>query len=285
MVRKQIVLTPSESKKLIARAVCATEPVQRALKSGLLVIHPGSTTYFIAEHLMGHPPADIWMIGMIVPKGACVEGLTQREFERQDYRELRDPGDFPYSWVFRQGTLETGVRLEDLLSDMGSDDVYIKGVNAVDTHGCVGVLVGSLAGGTIGRVVAYQKSRKFHAVYVGGLEKLVPGSLRHVAAETGRKKTSDAMGIPIGLYPIEARPITEVEAFNILAGVEAIPVAAGGVGGAEGSILLVIKGTETEVNKAMDLARMAKGAQLPAVRIPDCQTCHSPNCYFSRAMH
>lgn len=284
MVRKQIVLTPPESKKLIARAVCAMEPVQRALENGLLVIHPGSTTYFIAEHLIGQPPTGIWMIGMIVPKGACVEGLTQREFEQDNYQELKDPGNFPYSWVFRKGTLETGVRLEDVLSEMGSDDVYIKGVNAVDTHGYVGVLVGSLAGGTIGRVVAYQKSRKFRTIYVGGLEKLVPVSLRHVAAETGRNKTSDAMGIPIGLYPIEASPINEVEAFNILAGVEAIPVAAGGVGGAEGSILLVIKGTETDVNEAMDFARMVKGAQLPAVRIPDCQTCHSPNCYYSRAM-
>ncbi len=284
MVRKQIVLTPPESKKLIARAVCATEPVQKALKSGLLVIHPGSTTYFIAEHLMGQPPAGIWMIGMIVPKGACVEGLTQSEFEQDNWQELKDPGNFPYSWVFRKGTLETGGRLEDVLNDMGSEDVYIKGVNAVDTHGCVGVLVGSLAGGTIGRVVTHQKRRKFRTIYVCGLEKLVPGSLRHVAAETGRNKTSDAMGIPIGLYPIEASPITEVEAFNILAGVEAIPVAAGGVGGAEGSILLVIKGTDTEVNKAMDLARMVKGARLRAVSIPDCQTCHSPNCYFSKAM-
>jgi hypothetical protein len=53
--------------------------------------------------------------------------------------------------------------------------------------------------------------------------------------------------------------ITEVEALRLLAGVEAIPIAAGGIGGAEGSIVLLLKGTESEVRKAIGLIERTKG--------------------------
>jgi len=164
---------------------------------------------------------------------------------------------------------------------MGEGDVYIKGVNAIDTRGYVGVILASLAGGTIGQVLQSQRRRKFQVIYVAGLEKFIPTSIKEVAKEAGRDKIVDCMGIPTGLCPIEADPITEVQAFKLLAGVEAIPIAAGGVGGAEGSIVMLIKGNEAEVTKAMEIARGMKNAQLPEVNLPNCRTCHSPGCYLS----
>ena len=44
------------------------------------------------------------------------------------------------------------------------------------------------------------------------------------------------MGMPVGLYPCPAGvTVNEVRAIGILSGAEAIPIAAGGLGGAEGS--------------------------------------------------
>jgi hypothetical protein len=83
------------------------------------------------------------------------------------------------------------------------------------------------------------------------------------------------------LLPIHEDCFTEIDAFQILTGTEAIPIAAGGVGGAQGSVIMVIKGNEPNVKRAMALAKEMKGAKLPRVQFPDCYTCHLPGCYFS----
>lgn len=282
MARAQLILRPTEAKKLISKGLSQTEAVKRALSSGLLVIHPSSTTYFLMEYLTGSRPDGVWLAGMICPKGACLEGLFQAVLEGEDHEELRQPLNFPFSWVFRKGKLEHGLTLGNVLGEMGENDVYIKGVNAIDAHGHVGVLVGSLAGGTIGQAFNAHKKKGFQIIWTGGLEKFIPGAVREVAKEAGRAKTTDAMGIPCALFPVEAKPFTEIEALETLYGVEARPLAAGGVGGAEGSIMLVARGEDEVVAQVMQMLREEiKGAMLPDVILPDCETCHLPGCFFS----
>jgi hypothetical protein len=281
MIRAQVTLTPTESKKLLAKAVLEMGGVKKALKDGIVVIHPSSSTYFIRESLIGPSNDAIWLIGMIAPRGTCIEAKTQQAFEEDRYQELTDPGNFPFSWVLKNGKPQEGLKLSDILDEMGSGDVYIKGVNAFDSHGYVGVLMASLAGGTIGRALAAQRKKGFHMVYLTGLEKFVPSTIREVAKETGRNRIQDALGIPCHLLPIRGQPVTDIEAFDILTGATAIPVAAGGVGGAEGSITMIVKGEEREVRAAMAAVKEIKGAQLPKVKLPDCSTCHFPGCHFS----
>jgi hypothetical protein len=60
--------------------------------------------------------------------------------------------------------------------------------------------------------------------------------------------------------------VTEVEALRILAEVEAIPIAAGGIGGAEGSTILLVKGTEEQVQKTISIVEKIKGE--PQVKEP-----------------
>lgn len=281
MMRAQIVLKPTESKKLIGKAVFEMDVVRKALREGTLVVHPSSSTYFIMEYILGRRLEGIWLVGMIASRGTCVEGITQRAFEEDRYQELSDPAHFPFSWVWRKGKFEKGLKLADVLNEMGEGDLYIKGINAIDAHGYVGVLLASLAGGTIGKALTIQKERGYQILYVGGLEKFIPGSIEAAAKETGRANTADAMGIPCGLLPIKANPITEIEALKMLGGVEAKPISAGGVGGAEGSVMLVIKGEQKDVIKTVELVKGLKGATLPEVTLPDCQTCHFPGCYYS----
>jgi hypothetical protein len=280
-MRVQILLKPAESKRLIAKAIAEMDVVKKALRDGIVTIHPSSTTYHMLEFLTGKKPEGIWLVGMLSPKGACVEGLTQKAMEDDHYKELSDPANFPFSWVFRKGRFEQGLKLINVLEEMGENDVYIKGINAIDAHGNVGVLIASLAGGTIGKVLKAEKERKFHVIYAGGLEKFIPGSLQEVARESGRANTSDAMGIPCGILPIRGQAVTEIGALKILADVDAIPMAAGGVGGAEGSIMVVIKGEEAHVKKAMQLTKEIKGSKLPSIIVPACKTCHLPGCYYS----
>lgn len=280
-MRAQIVLKPSESKRLIAKAIVEMPAVKRALRDGVLMIHPSSTTYHMLEFLTGKKPEGIWLVGMLSPKGACVEGLTQKAMEDDHYQELSDPANFPFSWMFRKGKFESGRKLATVLEEMGEGDVYIKGVNAIDAHGHVGVLLASLAGGTIGKVLKAEKDRKFRVIYAGGLEKFIPGSLQESAKYSGRPNTSDAMGIPCAILPIRGQAITEIEALKILANVDVIPIAAGGVGGAEGSIMVVIQGEEEDVKKAMQLAKEMKNSKLPSIITPVCKTCHLPGCYYS----
>lgn len=282
MAKAQLVLKPAESKKLISKGLSQTDVVKNALRSGLVVIHPSSTTYFLMEYLTGATPDGVWLAGMIAPKGACLEGRFQSVLEEQNYEELRQPLDFPFSWVLRSGKQEVGRNLGQVLEEMGENDVYIKGVNAIDANGHVGVLIGSLAGGTIGRVFKAQKESRFQMIYTAGLEKYIPGSIREGAKEAGRAGTAEALGIPLGLFPVQAKPFTEVEALETLCGVQALPVAAGGVGGAEGSIMFVVKGEDQAVTQVMHMVKEEiKGAKLPDVIFPDCDTCHLPGCFFA----
>ncbi len=280
-MRTQVVLTPTESKKLIAKAVAEMDSVKRALKDGIVTIHPSSSTFFLLEYIAGKRPEGIWLVGMIAPRGACVEEMTQKAFEEDRYQELTKPANFPFSWVFRKGRFEEGLKLADILNEMGEGDIYIKGVNAIDSYGYVGVLLANLAGGTIGKALAMQKEKKFEILYLAGLEKFIPSSIKEVAKETGRANTKDALGIPCGLLPIKTNSITEIEALKMLTGVDAIPIAGGGVGGAEGSFMFVIKGEEKEVEETMKLVKGIKGVKLPNVGMPNCQTCHFPGCFFA----
>jgi hypothetical protein len=53
--------------------------------------------------------------------------------------------------------------------------------------------------------------------------------------------------------------ITEIEALNILAQVEAIHVASGGIGESAGSVVVVVHGEEANVKKAISIVESIKG--------------------------
>ena len=73
MMRAQVSLTPTESKKLIAKAIARMEIVQNAFRKGIIALHPSSSTIFIVEDLIGRfPDTKVWVCGILVPKGACL---------------------------------------------------------------------------------------------------------------------------------------------------------------------------------------------------------------------
>jgi hypothetical protein len=75
--------------------------------------------------------------------------------------------------------------------------------------------------------------------------------------------------------------VTEVEAINILSGADAIVVGAGGIGGAEGSVTLVIKGPKKNVTRSYQIIETVKGATLPKIYPTDCGSCPFSGCHFN----
>ena len=84
-----------------------------------------------------------------------------------------------------------------------------------------------------------------------GLEKLIP-SVPEAASGWGQLTLSYAMGLPCWLTPVSTGlVITEIQALGLLAGVRARQVAAGGVGGSEGAVILLLEGREEHLNEAI----------------------------------
>jgi hypothetical protein len=284
-MQAEIVLTPDESKKFIIKALLSLKSVKTALKKGLVVVHPSSTTLFLYEAITGRFPdtGERWVSGIILPRGLCGSRHTVEGMATQ-VQGIRDPLDNKHAWIFKKGQLQERMRLGDILDQMSADDVYVKGPNAMDIKGNIGVLYANPAGGggTIGRVIGRARKIKFHLLCPAGIEKLIPVPVNQAAKKAGFKRVERAMGMPCGLIPIPAsigQKIDEIDAVRILSGAEATPIAAGGLCGAGGAAVLAIHGTKSQVNKAVDAVLSVKGTRLPTPELVQCAQCPNPNCH------
>ncbi|MBA7626133.1 hypothetical protein ES703_33575 [subsurface metagenome] len=129
----QIILTPTESKKLIAKAIAKLDVVRQAATEGMVLMHPSSSTYFIVEELTGaKPKTNYWVCGVVTPKGMCVEmAMVLGGYAPQS--TTSNPGEFRAWWIIKNGKLSTEEKLSDLLNRVTAKDVFIKGVNASAT--------------------------------------------------------------------------------------------------------------------------------------------------------
>ncbi len=242
-------LLPSESKRLIAKAVAVLPEIKQALESGLVVIARGSTNAFVAEEIMGisiEKKADEYCRGFIV------DGELHANRKRHTERSIG------YDFVLRRGKLEE-VDFQEIMKDFTEDDVFIKGANAVDITGEAGVLAAGAAAGTIGKATPSVSAAAAHFIVPVGLEKLVP-SVAKASRSCGVFHFKYSTGLPCALVPIiNAEVVTEIQAFEVLAGVGATHVASGGIGGSEGTVVLSLEGSETAIEKAFELVRAIKG--------------------------
>jgi hypothetical protein len=165
---------------------------------------------------------------------------------------------------------------------MGEEDVYIKTGNAIDCNGNIGVLVGAPDGkGTVGKLYEASLRKKFRVIIPIGLEKLIP-SVEIASRIADPAKVKFSTGMPLRLFPIKGQVITEIEAISLLAGAKAVPIACGGLSGAEGSITLVIEGSDEQMNFLKDVILEVKGARLPEITSPKCEECVWKTCSIYR---
>lgn len=286
-IEAQVVLTPAESKKLIAKGVLQLGQVQKALQEGILALHPSGSTLFILEEIVGKVPKSLWVCGVVTPRGLCLssEALGKRASKQASENNRKHaPESFMHTWVIQNGKLQDKMELKLLLDKMGSNDVYVKGANALDPDKNAGVLFANPSGkgGTIGKVRKASQKKNFSIIIPIGLEKLIPVSIGKAAKKAGFKRTDKAMGLPCGLIPVSGKVITEIDAIRILTGVTATPIAAGGYRRAEGAVVLSVEGSMKEINILFEIIKQIKGVELPKLNLPDCTECHFPTCHFRK---
>lgn len=245
-----VVLNPSESKRLIARAVAGLPEVRQAHADGRLAVTGGSTNALVLEELTGEKVAPhSYSIGMVA------DGLLTTSVA-----DDRVPSRF-----FVKGEI-VQMEARDFYKTLERGDVVVKGANAVDDSGNAGVLVGNETGGTIGALMGIACVRGIPLVIPVGLEKLVP-SVAEAAAGWGQLTLDYAMGLSCWLTPVTTGlVVTEIQALGLLAGVRARLVAAGGIGGSEGAVVLLLEGREENLNEAVEVVGKVKGE--PRIEVP-----------------
>jgi len=231
-----ITLTVAESKRLIAKGVKALPYVERAMEEGIVAVPKGSTNAYIAEELLGRR----------IDKKHYVLGAT---FPKKS-KPFSIDGSLP-DVVIRHGEVVDGLTAVEAAKQMGAGDVFIKGANAINPAlNQAGLLIGHPEGGTMGATLGILTSRRVRLLVPAGLEKTVPVDLEAVSQ---RLKREPGCGEIYGLWAFTGHIFTEADALTELTGVEAIPVAAGGIGGAEGAVRLLLSGSEEQIDDAMKL--------------------------------
>jgi hypothetical protein len=273
----EVVLTPTESKRLLSKAVLNMDEVKRAFEEGMLIVHPCSTSIFMLDELgFKLHENGIWICGHVSPKGLCMSRGILDKISDPNF----GPSSYPFELIFRKGEyvpLEESA-LSMVLEQVTENDVFIKGVNAIDPAGKVGVLLAARGtGGSIGIILKRQKKVNFKIIIPVGMEKRIPIPLGK--AIKAARDTEKAQGVPCGMWRLHGTVITEIEAFRELCDVEAIPISAGGVCGAEGCIIWVLKGEEANVEKAYRLCEQIHGHQMPyTLDVYECEVCPSKRC-------
>jgi hypothetical protein len=242
-VQTQVVLTVSEGKRLIAKAVTQLPVVKEALADGMVVVAKGTTNTYVAEELTGKT----------IEHGAYVYGRTFPSKAEQEFGSVES---------IKEVVLVNGepadLSLGEAVTKLEPGDVVIKGANALDYDKKIaGVIASSLDGGTSGKILPYVTARKAHLVIPIGLEKQVSGDVMHIA-DTLREPVESLQRIP-SMFPLRGHIVTEIEALQILTGVSVMQMASGGIGGAEGAVRLLLRGTKDEVEKALAVVGEVQG--------------------------
>jgi hypothetical protein len=244
VLKALVVLTSSECKRLIGKGVAALPEVQKALKSGLIVIIKGTTNSYVAEEILGEDVDKAnFRRGVVVP--GLLGGAPSSE------RQIPDV-------VIEKGKV-VKLTLEEAVPKLRGGDVLMKGANALDLFGIAGVYVASETSGTIDLSIGTLMARGVNFIIPVGLEKLIPTPIHNIVPELGIDKIDMSTGLKLGMMPVIGKVVTEIEAFEMLTGVSATNIGGGGVNGAEGSRTFLLKGEEKDVKKAFEIAKAIIG--------------------------
>lgn len=266
-MRAVFAFTPWESKRLIGKAVAALPEVKHAYEHAQIVIAHGSTNVYVAEEIMGDcPEPDRYVSGQVINGTLC---QTQ-------------PEEKPALLRLVNGVLVPPVpTMNETLAGWDDTSIFIKGANAVDHEFNAGIFNAHHAAGTIGFAYGAICGTGIPLIVPVGLEKLVP-SIRAASAELGHAKADYFYGTKIGMLPLmNARVITEIQAFEILFGLTAVHVGGGGVSGSEGTVVISVTGDEAVLCEAIELVESFKGEPPLQLKKRRCATCFAPPSAFT----
>jgi hypothetical protein len=237
-------LTPAEGKRLIAKGLLATEAVQNALNHGYLCVTLGTTSSYLVEEILGEYDKTRHIAGVVVPKGLSV---VKRDMRSSDA-------------IFHKGKLLEGKKVIDVLDELGKEDVIVKCANALDANMVPLVLLAHPTGGSVGSFIGAAASRNITLVMPSGYEKCIPVPYDVMIGQFGKDDWDYSFGMGVGVIPVpNGIPFTEGDALDALFGVWTMPIAAGGVNGAEGAVTLYVEGDAESIKNANEFLLGLKG--------------------------
>jgi len=243
IVQAQAVLTVAESKRLIAKGVAQMPIVKNALKEGMVIICKGTTNTYVAEEITGKK----------IEHGSYVYGRTYPE---KGGKQLA-PKQIIQEIILVNGK-ETKLDFADAVGKLKAGDVVIKGANALNYEKkLAAVITGGGSGGTTGKILPHITPRKVHLVIPVGLEKQIAGDLVDITNKV--REPIEGLNTVYPMFLLTGHITTEIEAIKVFADVSVFEMAAGGIGGAEGSVRLVIRGRKAEVKKALKMIESVHG--------------------------
>jgi hypothetical protein len=244
-VQASVVLTVAESKRLIAKWVAQMPAVRAALTSGTVVIAAGTTNTYVAEEILRRP----------IERGALVTGRTMPAKGGTPLKLTRQLG----AVILIDGKEAPNITLGDAAERLRPGDVVIKGGNALNYERRVAaVLTGSSDGGTSGLILPAIEHNNAHLVVPIGLEKQVADKVEDIVARS--VESLEELNRVYRMRLLQgAEIVTEIEAIQGLTGTRAFPLAAGGIGGAEGSMRLLLRGSREQVSAALKLIDTIQG--------------------------
>ncbi len=248
---RQYLLTPAAGKRLIGKAIALHPAVVNALKSGTVVIIAGTTNGYVAQEILTSlgQADDFRREGFF--RGILLPPIRPTTASGRLTAEKVFPGDV----VIKDGLWQKGKTIFDVVADLKEGDIIMKGANAVDL--CkkrAAILIADPQAGTIGASLPAHFGRRVRLIFPVGLEKRIFGDLDEVAAKINEPGVNGPR-----LLPVPGEIFTELEAIALLTGAEAHLVAAGGVGGAEGSVWLAVSGEAVQEDRANTLLESIKG--------------------------
>jgi hypothetical protein len=244
---RQYPLTPAAGKRLIAKALVTHPWVTEVLHNGRLVIVAGTTNGYVAEEILKH-------IGQTV-------GFQRRSFFRgltippalitETPERLPDSSSFPGDVVIDKGVWQRAETIFGIVDELGSNDVIMKGANALDlASGHAATFVENADGGPTGVILPAVLGRHAKLLVPVGLEKRIAGNLLDLASTLAGP---DAKGLR--LCPLPGEVVTEIDAIFLCTGTRATLVGAGGVAEAEGSVWLAVEGNADQLGEVEALMR------------------------------
>ena len=248
---RQFSITPAAGKRLIGKAIAKHAAVMTALKGGTVVIIAGTTNGYVAEELLtsigqaNDFRRNRFFRGIVLPpsRPTAPSGL------------LPDQSGFPGDVVIKDGVWQKGKVIFDVVDDLREGDVIIKGANAVDlVQRRAAILIGHPQAGTIGASLKAVVGRRIRLILPVGLEKRISGNIDELASKLNEPGAHGPR-----LLPVPGDIFTEIDAIALLTGASAQLIAAGGVGGAEGSVWLGISGEHSQESDAVALLQSVAG--------------------------
>ncbi|MFQ5977621.1 MAG: hypothetical protein ACE5OZ_05785 [Candidatus Heimdallarchaeota archaeon] len=237
-------LTPWESKRLIARGLAADADVEQCMENGRIVVARGIHCGYVLEELTGKP----------IEKNKFVAGMITEPLEKR--LGATNPAIRLSEVMIENGVPKDVQITPELIVSLEKDDIIVKSANALDSDYIPAILASHPNGGTYGAFWSTALARGIKVVCPVSLERLVIDSVLESASTMGITQIDLSMGAKCGLLAMpSAFAFTEIDAMETLfPEIVANHVASGGLGrGGEGSVTLLLEGTEEEVRAAFEL--------------------------------